>query len=167
MEWGAYASSCRSSGAHEFIDCDAARRSGKHEPEETCGDRSEFVIARLGGNGEEIEDKARAILTVREVLEHLSDTHHDWHGLSHLDRLGQMGLCISGICNSPYLPGTGAAWNLIALEGLGEEFGGLPARGGWLDQPYGYVQAYSVIRSTRNQIQDRNIKAAKDNSRSE
>jgi hypothetical protein len=105
------------------------------------------------------------VLTVDEAVEHLGDALHDWHNLSFVQRVEEMDLCLAGLCSSPWLGGARAAFDLIGLEGLIEQFGGRPDAGGWLDQPYAYVEAFAVIRSTRNAIADRMRKEAEANAK--
>lgn len=106
------------------------------------------------------------VLHVDELMVHLGDTLHEWMGLSHIERVDWYELCLPGLCMSPYLSGSSRAWEMIRLVGLSEQIGGLPVAGGWYDQPNSYVEACGVIRSTRNQIQERNFAAAQRNAKS-
>ena len=148
-----------------MVDCEAARRRfGAHGAEEACGSLSPYVAARIGTVGN-TDEQVQVVLTVDEVLLHIGDGIHDWQRLSMKQRVEEMGLCFAGLCTSPYLSGVAEAYQVISLEGLIEQFGGTPYGGGWLDQPHGYTQAFSVIRGTRNLIDERNRKAAEANAK--
>jgi len=104
------------------------------------------------------DERRRVILSADEVVAHLSTDLHDWQRLSLMQRVEEMGVCFAGLCTSPWLSGVREAYDLIGLEGLIEQFGGTPNGGGWLDQPYGHVQAFAEIRFARNGIEERNLK---------
>lgn len=120
------------------------------------------MIARIGPISGEKQD---VVLHVDDVMVHLSTDVHDWQRIPYILRVEEMGLCFAGLVNSPWLEGVREAFDLIGMEGLIEQFGGLPSPGGWLDQTYGYVQAFSEIRYTRNLIDERNIKAQQANAK--
>ena len=81
-----------------------------------------------------------------------------------LERIEYIGVCPSSIVS--YIPNKDISpiMTSISEEGLGESFHVLPYSGGLRDQPHGIIQAFSLIRATRNELQAKELKSQREQS---
>lgn len=91
------------------------------------------------------------------MLDWCADEMAEWLNAPMAQRLLTMGVCVPSLLNENVMPDIGEAHAVVAAEGLCEGYHVLPYEGPLGKQPQGLVEAFSIIRRTRNEEQVRSI----------
>lgn len=96
-------------------------------------------------------------LEPHRVLDWAADEVADWYGMPMTQRLLFMGVCVPALLDPAITPEVLPAYSVLSYEGLAEAYHTLPYPGALFDQPAGLVEAFSVIRRTKNEEQVRDL----------
>jgi hypothetical protein len=132
MQWELDCRGRRGHGTHEDDRCPATQRLVRVDLPSAVGGRDDVLY-----------------LTAEEVWDHLDEREHEWGSLPVLERARYMVVCVPGLL--AVTPGVERAGEWVGLEGFSEAYGALPFDGPLTRQPPWMLQAFSVVRSTRNQ----------------
>lgn len=95
------------------------------------------------------ERDAKVYVDVERFWEHIEDGAWEWASLPAVERIAYSTVCGPGLIS--VTPAVLDAYELIGLEGFAEAYSALPYKGSLLEQPAGLLEAWGVIRQTRNQ----------------
>lgn len=104
-------------------------------------------------------DQETLVLPFEEVLDEISNEGRNWHRLTIMDRMAFMDVCPSGLLDAAEELLSGLS-HALAVEGLCESYHALPFMGGVAEQPAALMEAFAVIRSTRNRVHEKERKEA-------
>ena len=157
MEWASYRAAAPKHSMAWTLTCTGQEDAGEHPA--GCFAANEY--ARVVLPDESGEGGRAVVMSPDTVLEYVGDTVREWNYADPLERLRSMEVCVPGLMGSEHTPWLGAAWHVLGIEGVAESFSALPYPGGVMQQPTAMVEALSIIRATRNAIQDRNLQKAR------
>jgi hypothetical protein len=138
--------------------CESARARGDHNDATCFSSRARVLISYP----DPFRGRIETAVGPEGAWYHLSDQAHEaWgHGLvGMMDRAEVMGLCPNGLLDRFAAPEVDGAQGVLAIESMCETYSTVPFPGTLLEQPNALLEAFAVVRSTRNEIQARRMKA--------